>query len=75
MSRPLTPTLLRARIVHLFERVTAEHGPIEEIEWELVRCDRCGAEVHVLRDGYPYGWWTDGDFATGWTDLCRACSQ
>lgn len=71
----LTPPLLRARIVRLFELVAAQHGPIEGIEWELVRCDRCGWTVHLLRDGFPSGWTTTGDAEHGWTDLCRGCSQ
>ena len=75
MSQPLTPWLLRQRTVFIFQRVSEEHGPVEDVIWELVRCDRCGLTVHLLRDGYPVGWTTDGDLERGWTDLCRACSQ
>ena len=75
MSQPLTPSLLRRRTQFIFERVMEDHGPVEEIVWELVRCDRCGLTIHLLNDGYPEGWWTDGSFEKGWTDLCRACSQ
>lgn len=69
----LTHDLLRERVSRLFDAVLAQHGPVEELVWEKVRCDRCG-EVHNLLLGMPVGWTTSGDFEHGFTDLCRACS-
>lgn len=74
MVEPLTPQLLRARTVAIFEKVSAEHGPVEEIVFEVLTCDGCGTEVHLLRDGYPLGWTTVGDLGHGWFDLCAVCS-
>jgi hypothetical protein len=54
----LTPILLRARLSAIFERVAAEHGPVEDVVWELIRCDRCGRIHHLVFDG--------------WTTRCRA---
>jgi hypothetical protein len=71
----LTPILLRARLSAIFERVAAEHGPVEDVVWELIRCDRCGRIHHLVFDGFPEGWTTSGDVEHGFTDLCRACSQ
>jgi hypothetical protein len=71
----LTPLLLRQRLSFLFEQVMARSGPVEDIEWELVYCDRCGQVQHLVRDGYPVGWTTTGSFEGGWTDLCQGCSQ
>jgi hypothetical protein len=73
MIRPLTPELLRGRIVELFARVSDAHGPVEEIIFERVRCDGCGLTLNLLRDGYPSGWFTEGDGEQGWHDLCGVC--
>jgi hypothetical protein len=70
----LTPQLLRARIVAIYERVAAEHGPLEDVIFERIACDNCGAVVNLLRDGHPVGWTTDGDAESGWRDLCETCS-
>ena len=71
----LTPELLRARTVAIFMRVSAEHGPVEEVIFERVMCDGCGHVVNMLRDGYPVGWTTEGDLNEGWRDLCGRCSR
>jgi hypothetical protein len=72
--RPLTPQLLRARTVAIYERVFAERGPVEDVIFERIVCDDCGAVVNFLRDGHPIGWTTDGDAGSGWRDLCKQCS-
>lgn len=69
----LTEELLRERVSRLFDAVLAKHGPIEDLEWEVVRCDRCG-DTHNLFNGTPVGWTTSGNFDEGFIDLCRACS-
>jgi len=70
----LTPELLRERTSRLFAELPAEAwvDAIESVA--LVRCDRCGAIVDLIRRPFPIGWTTAGSFETGWTDLCRSCS-
>jgi hypothetical protein len=80
-SEPLTPALLRARVVVLNERVLAEAGRSpedvvgEEKLIERVVCDRCARWVDLRFGDFPEGWTTEGDFEHGFTDLCRGCSQ
>lgn len=69
----LTHALLRDRISTIFERVIAASGPVEEVLWEVVRCDGCGRVHNVYRDGTPTGWMTEGDLDAGFTDLCPDC--
>jgi hypothetical protein len=71
--RPLTPELLRARTVAMFTKVADENGPIEDVIFEVVYCDGCRFTLNLLRDGYPIGWVTEGDLASGFTDLCPEC--
>lgn len=78
MSRPLTPALMRERTSALFDQILAglrpEDGPVEEVVFEIITCDRCGL-THNLLTGPPEGWTTEGDLDRGFTDLCRSCSQ
>jgi hypothetical protein len=71
----LTPRLLRERTAAIYERVMAEHGSVEEVIFEIVRCDDCGVTQHLLTQGYPMGWTTEGDLEHGWTDRCHSCSR
>ena len=71
--RPLTASELRERTTQLYEDVIAEHGPVEEVVFEVISCDGCGV-THNRLDGDPTGWTTDGDREHGYVDHCAACS-
>lgn len=72
--RTLTPELLRERTSRLFDDVLSAHGPVEEVLWEIVRCDGCGRVHNRLIAGDPHGWTCSGSFDEGWVDHCPACS-
>lgn len=70
---PLTAELLSKRTVVLFTLAEAASGPVEEILFDVLTCDGCGATVNLL-EGFPEGWSTEGDFERGWRDLCEECA-
>lgn len=73
--RPLTAMELRERTAELFKRCVADGGDPEDVIFEVIVCDGCQLTHDRIKDGDPVGWTTEGDRATGYVDLCGACSE
>jgi hypothetical protein len=71
---PLTAELLSKRTVVLYARCRAADPTADEIVFDIIGCDGCGVTVDLLREPWPDGWTTGGDFDTGFRDLCAECS-
>ena len=70
----LTAELLSKRTIVLWARCRAADPTADEAVFRVIRCDDCGKTVNLLREPWPTGWTTEGDFSTGFRDLCEACS-
>jgi hypothetical protein len=72
---PLTPELAVKRHGALMDTLDDRHGPIEEVLFQIVRCDGCGATVDLcVLEPDLRGWMTAGDLTDGFEDWCPACA-
>lgn len=72
---PLTAELAVKRMAALSYILDDRHGPIEEILFQIVRCDECGATADLCTlEPDVTGWVTTGNVIDGFKDLCPACA-